>query len=247
MRATRIIMGMPITIEIVGDDVSSDLENSFSYFSGVDERFSTYKDTSEISKINRNEISEDLWSSEMREVFEIAERTKDETNGYFDIKRPDGLIDPSGIVKGWAIHNVAQQLQKAGRDNFYIDAGGDIALAGKNSAGNDWSVGIRNPFKQDEIVKVMYPRLRGVATSGAYIRGQHIYNPHVPTRVLNEIVSITVVAADILEADRFATAAFAMGRDGIQFVEKMPGLEGYMIDVSGTATMTSGFEALTSL
>ncbi len=82
---------------------------------------------------------------------------------------------------------------------------------------------------------------RGVATSGTYVRGQHIYDPHDRTRPLTEIVGLTVVGPDILEADRFATAAFAMGRDGIVFIESMPGLEGYAIDKNGRATLTSGF------
>jgi len=46
----------------------------------------------------------------------------------------------------------------------------------------------------------------------------------------------------VFEADRFATAAFAMGRKGIQFIEELPGFEGYMIDAQARATYTSGFE-----
>jgi thiamine biosynthesis lipoprotein len=46
----------------------------------------------------------------------------------------------------------------------------------------------------------------------------------------------------VYEADRFATAAFAMGKRGIQFIEKLVGFEGYMIDVEARATLTSGFE-----
>jgi thiamine biosynthesis lipoprotein len=60
---------------------------------------------------------------------------------------------------------------------------------------------------------------------------------------LSEIVGLTVIGADVLEADRFATAAFAMGRDGIVFIEETPGLEGYAIDNAGRATFTSGFGA----
>ncbi|TIX91826.1 MAG: FAD:protein FMN transferase, partial [Mesorhizobium sp.] len=96
--------------------------------------------------------------------------------------------------------------------------------------GHDWSVGIRNPFNAQEIVKIVYPRGRGLATSGTYVRGHHIYNPHAIDSPIQDIVSLTVIGADVLEADRFATAAFAMGRDGILFIERTPGLEGYVID-----------------
>jgi len=58
------------------------------------------------------------------------------------------------------------------------------------------------------------------------------------------VVSLTVVGPDICEADRFATAAFAMGKRGIYYIEKIPGLEGYAIDQKGVATYTSGFEQL---
>ena len=82
---------------------------------------------------------------------------------------------------------------------------------------------------------------RGVATSGTYVRGQHIYNPKQADRLITDIVGLTVIGPDIYEADRFATAAFAMGREGIHFIERLEGFEGYMIDRDGQATLTSGF------
>ncbi|MCX6787674.1 MAG: FAD:protein FMN transferase [Candidatus Kaiserbacteria bacterium] len=243
MKKMRIIMGMPIEIEIVAPDAADIFEKAFDYLVAVDRRFSTYKDDSEISRMNRGEVALPEVSEEMRDVFALAAKTKRETHGYFDIRRPDGLIDPSGIVKGWAIRNAAALIREAGFENYFVNAGGDIAMNGTNAAGEDWSVGIRNPFNVNEIVKVVRPRGRGVATSGSYIRGDHIYDPHAPEQKLNEIVSITVIGPDVLEADRFATAAFAMGERGIAFIEQLPGFEGYAIDKDGTATMTSGFAA----
>jgi thiamine biosynthesis lipoprotein len=245
MRQTRLIMGMPIEIDIVSDDAAQTLDDAFAYLTSVDERFSTYKAESEISRINRGEIETSAHSDEMKEVFALAEKTKKETKGYFDIRRPDGSVDPSGIVKGWAIHNAAKVIEDAGHEHFFINAGGDIAMSGKNEKGEEWSVGIRNPFNSAEIVKVVYPKGKGVATSGSYVRGAHIYNPHSPADKLSDVVSITIIGPDVLEADRFATAAFAMGKSGIDFIETIPGLEGYMIDTSGVATFTSGFAAYT--
>jgi thiamine biosynthesis lipoprotein len=82
----------------------------------------------------------------------------------------------------------------------------------------------------------------GIATSGTYVRGQHIYNPRQPKDEIDSIVSLTIIGPDVLEADRFATAAFAMGEEGIYFIEELPGIEGYIINSSGVATQTSGFE-----
>ena len=54
-------------------------------------------------------------------------------------------------------------------------------------------------------------------------------------------VSVTVLGPNVYEADRFATAAFAMGSEGIHFIEGLSGFEGYLIDKSGIAALTSGF------
>ncbi|RWA68073.1 MAG: FAD:protein FMN transferase [Mesorhizobium sp.] len=240
MRETRILMGMPITVDI-GGEPSTLIRSVFDYFEQVDRRFSTYRTDSEIAAINRGDVPVKDWSGEMMDVLALAERTTNETGGFFDIHKADGSLDPSGIVKGWAIRNAAEIVRQAHVCDFFIEAGGDIQCSGKNASGEDWSVGIRNPFKTDEIIKVIYPRGRGVATSGIYARGQHIYNPHGFGDPINDIVSLTVVGSDVLEADRFATAAFAMGRDGILFIEHALSLEGYVVDVNGRATPTSGF------
>jgi FAD:protein FMN transferase len=108
--------------------------------------------------------------------------------------------------------------------------------------GNRWTVGIRNPFQREEIVKAVWLDNKGIATSGLYERGEHIYNPHKPHEPIVGIASMTVIGPTVYDADRFATAAFAMGDKGIQFIEKLPGYDGYMIDSKGIATMTSRFK-----
>jgi thiamine biosynthesis lipoprotein len=240
MKKTRIIMGMPITVEVVDTIPSSAFEAVFDYFICIDERYSTYKPGSEISRVNRG-LPRAEWSDEMNHVLQLCEDTKRETNGYFDAMRSDGVVDPSGLVKGWSIHNAANMLTRHGAENFYIEAGGDIQVHGCNEAGSAWSVGIRNPFDAAEIIKVVQLHNEGIATSGSYIRGAHIYNPHDNFKPAQAVQSLTVVGPNVYEADRFATAAYAMGTPGIAFIESLPGLEGYMVDSRKTATLTSGF------
>lgn len=242
MKQTRIIMGMPVTVEIVDAVKEEPFEKVFSYFQYVDETFSTYKDTSEITRINRGLIKENEYSADMKTVFALSEETKKLTNGHFNIIGRDGKIDPSGMVKGWSIHNAAKLLMDMGYKNFYVDVGGDTEVHGVNAAGERWKIGIRDPFtKGRDVVKVVYLTDKGIATSGTYIRGLHIYNPNQGNAPADEIVSLTVIGPDIYEADRFATAAFAMGKEGIKFIEGLAGFEGYSIDHQGVATMTTGF------
>jgi thiamine biosynthesis lipoprotein len=242
-RETRLIMGMPVTIEIAGTPPAGLMDEVFGYFETVDRRFSLWKPESEICALNRGEIDEAEISADMAEVLAVAERTKRETRGYFDILRADGSRDPSGIVKGWAIRRAAELIARAGCRDYFVDAGGDIQSAGCNEAGKPWTVGIRNPFNSHQIIKAVTPNGRGIATSGNYVRGDHIYNPHRPAETIAGLVSLTVIGPDVLEADRFATGAFAMGIEGIQFIESRPDLEGYAVDGNGIATMTTGFGA----
>lgn len=245
MKETRIVMGMPVTVEIAdpaatpgGTDAT--IRAAFDYFKYIDEKFSTYKATSEITAVNEDRLKLDEASEDMRTVFLLAEKTKWLTDGYFDIRRPDGTYDPSGLVKGWAIWNAAKIIEARGCRNFYVDAGGDIQTNGANAEGKKWAVGIKNPWNGTENIKVVYVSGEGVATSGAYIRGGHIYDPKTG-KAADEIASMTVVGPNIYEADRLATAAFAMGKKGILFIEQLEGVEGYMIDKNRVATMTKGF------
>ena len=234
---------MPITVCI--EDASATEQDSilvFDYFRQVDSRFSTYKKDSEISRFNRHEIAKKDVSLEMQEVLRLSDKTKKETDGYFNIRKADGTLDPSGLVKGWAIYQATKIIEQRGFHNFYIDAGGDIQTKGLTQLGKKWRVGIKNPFHPTEIVKIVLLSGQGIATSGTYIRGQHVYNPH-KKGVLEEIVSISVIGPNVYDADRFATAAFAMQEKGITFIQSLLGFEGYMIDKNGTATMTSGFDS----
>jgi FAD:protein FMN transferase len=242
IKHTKDLMGMTITFEIADYSAEeSDIDMVFSYFESVEKRFSVFKADSEITLINNGKISQSQYSEDMKTVFALAEKTKNQTNGYFDIITPDGRYNPSGIVKGWAIYNASLLLLAKGLKNFYVEAGGDIQVNGLNGQGRKWSVGIQNPLDPLQIVKVLYLKDMGIATSGTYRRGRHIYDPHNAKEPLTEIVSISVIGPNVYEADRFATAAFAMGAQGINFIENLKGFEGYMINKEGIALQTSDF------
>ena len=263
VKQTRLLMGMPVTVEIVspvpraaaeaGDGtagveattsrIEAAIDEVYDYFAYVERTFSVYRPASEISRINRGRVKRTDYSTDMRTVLRLCRETAIETDGYFAIG-PKGHWDPSGLVKGWAIDRAAQLLIDMGYEDFYVEAGGDVQIHGHSPTGEPWRVGIRNPFDADTIVKVLALADQGIATSGTYVRGQHVRNPHLPGRPLTDVVSLTIVGPNVYDADRFATAAFAMGRDGIHFVEDMPGFEGYMIDRDGIATKTSAFGRL---
>ena len=244
MKQTRILWDMPITIDINDKAATAEiLKSVYDYFEHVDQIFSPFNPNSEISRLNRGEITNSLPSSELAEVLLLSEQTQQQTHGYFNI-RHHGQINPVGLVKGWALYQASQQLIAKGFHNFYIDAGGDIQAQGYNHNGESWMIGIRNPFDRYQNIKILVLRDQGIATSGTAVRGQHIYDPFRQEPTLTDIVSFTVIGPNVYEADRFATAAFAMGKQGIAFIQSQPHLEGYQIDNRGIATYTSGFQSL---
>lgn len=239
MQETRLIMGMPITLKLVDKFATkADLEAGFAYFTEVDKKYSPFKTDNELAKINTGELKLTEASQEMQEIFRLCEETKKLTDGFFDIFH-EGRYNPSGLVKGWAIKQAVELLKKRGLKNYYVDAGGDIEVSGLNEKGKSWQVGIRNPFNRFENVKIINLKSGGIATSGTAIRGEHIYSPK--GNIDNEIVSLTVIGPDVYEADRMATAAFAMGRLGITFIASLSGFSGYMIDKYGQAFATANF------
>ncbi len=250
MTRTELLMGMPITVVIPEREaldrgggrfgsLAAAADAVFDSFRRVDERFSPYKPASETCRIDRGELDPAAASEEMREVLRLAEQTRQRTDGWFDVWN-HGRFDPSGLVKGWAIERAARILADDGFVSFCVEAGGDIEVRGANEEGRPWSIGIRNPFDPSTLIRRLALQNRGIATSGTYIRGKHIYNPHTGGPA-DEIASMTVVGENVYEADRFATAAFAMGPAGVEFMAGVPGCDAYMVDKSGMATFTPGF------
>jgi len=263
MKHHAIIMGMPVIIQLVDSrpaaEQNQDTETIFNYFRQIDELFSTYKPNSEISRLNRGELDLKQTNSEVQKVLQLCEETKQQTNGYFDVTQlsfprkresrelmhPATQINPTGLVKGYAIWQAAQQLQQKKYRNFCLEIAGDMQAQGHNESGQYWQIGIENPFNRQEIIKVVQLNKQGIATSSTSIRGLHIYDP-IHHQLADKIASISVIAPNVYEADRFATAAFAMGEEGIRFIESQPNLEGYMITKDQRAVFSSGFAKYTT-
>jgi len=240
IKETRLIMGMPIILIAPDKSVANEnIEEVFSFFTYVDKMYSPFIESSLVSRIRRGEVGEPEYPDELREILAIAKQTKRDTNGYFNVWHK-GDFDPSGIVKGWAIAEAAKILGKYS-DNFYIEAGGDIQVGGVNEGGYPWQIGIRNPFDRHQNIKVVALKDSAVATSGTAIRGQHIYDP-VDNKKLDEVVSISVITSNIIDADRMATAAFAMGAKGIYFIEQLDGYEACAVMADKTTITTTGWQ-----
>jgi thiamine biosynthesis lipoprotein len=156
----------------------------------------------------------------------------DPDRGTITLRRPLTL-DLGAVAKGLAVDAAAREL--APFQDFAIDAGGDLYLGGVNPQGAPWSVGIRHPRHDHELIDSLRVSNQAVCTSGDYERqvpgsgdGHHILDPRTGASP-HAVASTTVVACGAMLADALATAAFVLGpEEGIRFLNRM-GVEGLIV------------------
>ena len=236
-------MGMPIVVDVRDECGEAVLDELFDWFREVDERFSTYKATSEISRLNRGELAVRECSGDLRRVLQRCDELREETGGYFDARYESLLsVDPSGLVKGWSVDRGGELLERHGLANYSINAGGDIRMRGSALPEDGWRTGIQHPELADRIAAVVEAHDLALATSGTYVSGQHIVDPHTG-RPPAGVLSVTVAGPDLGTADAYATAAFAMGENGPAWAASLPlrGYEALCLLADGTSLMTQGF------
>jgi thiamine biosynthesis lipoprotein len=196
----------------------------------VDEVFSTYKESSIISQLKREEIEITTCSSEVQEVWGLCKKVMDLTNGAFNPWLKG--FDPSGLVKGWAAQKCGEIFEKCGVENSLVNAAGDLSLRGgllKDSQVIPWEIGIRNPEIKDEIVESYQINTGAIATSGSYEKGAHIYDPFTNLIAIGAR-SATVIGPDAAIADALATALMVSGKDGAVWFSN-PELKSYSVFV----------------
>jgi len=225
IRRVESVMGTTISIDVRPPSIApAVVDDAIDQLRDVDARFSTYRDDSEVSRLARGEIELEACSLDVRHVMAVCDHLAVVTGGAFDARahRPDGRLDPSGFVKGWAVEEAAWLIDSAGGRNYWVDAGGDIVARGEAEPGRPWRVGIRHPNHADKVAAVLSVSDRAVATSGNYERGGHITDPRAGGRTAHGLRSVTLVGPGLAFTDAYATAVFAMGLDGLRWLASEP-------------------------
>jgi len=193
----------------------------------VDAVFSTYRPDSELSRIHRGELTVAAADPAVSEVLELCALIEEETGGYFTA-RWGNRIDPTGVVKGWAVQRAGELLRVHGSHNHAINGGGDVWLAGEAAPGQPWRVGIADPHTPGAIRATVAGRDFAVATSGTAERGAHIVNPFTG-RPATDLAAVTVTGPDLTRADAYATAAVAMGSQAFGWVAELTGYHALLV------------------
>ncbi len=234
------VMGTTVTMDVRDPDVPlAMLDAAVEQLRELEARFTTYRDDSEIKRIERGELQLADAHPDVREVLDACAVLRAESHGAFDAWR-DGRLDPSGYVKGWAAERAADVLRSGGARRFALNLGGDVVLAGIPTA-PAWRIGIRLPTDPQQLALVLGVHDGAVATSGSYERGQHVVDARTG-RAATSWQSITILAPDLATADAVATAALAMGDDGPAWAARRPGCDVAAIGIGNRLWTTPGLE-----
>jgi thiamine biosynthesis lipoprotein len=156
------------------------------------------------------------------------EVTSNEADRTISLSRGLGL-DFGGVAKGWAAHQAMERLQTEGP--ALVDAAGDIAISGPRADGSPWQIGVADPFHRGDEIEVLFLSRCGVATSGKdrrrWFRGgalkHHIIDPLTNQPAETDVLTVTVVAPDVMQAEAAAKAAFIQGSgSGLEWIEAHP-------------------------
>ncbi|MFJ9964700.1 FAD:protein FMN transferase [Streptomyces avermitilis] len=228
-------MWFPVSLRVDGEgDFEAAADAVFARLREADARFSPFKADSEVSRLDRGELREDALSADLLEVLDLCEHYRAATGGAFDVRLPGRGLDPCAVVKGWSVQRAAELLSAAGARRFCLNAGGDVV-----AAGGPWRVGVRHPEHADKLCTVLELTAGAVATSACYERGDHILDGRTG-RPATGLLSLTVVAPTLTEADSVATAAFAMGAEGVEWAAGLDGCEVFAVDAERRVLRTPG-------
>jgi len=234
-------MGMPISLALRGrhthdhaalqawSEVMADLRE-------VDRVFSTYRADSFVSRLDRGEIALADCPPEVAEVLELGRLARVRSGGAFDVRRPAAghrVLDPSGVVKGWAVQRASAWLHALADTDFCLSAGGDMVCHVDDPDGTPWRIGIEDPADAARLLATV-PVWRGaIATSGTAHRGSHLYDARTgaaPTLV----AQVTVLADTLTWADIDATSAYALDGEAATWLRTCPRRTGLVVWRDGT-------------
>lgn len=165
-------------------------------------------------------------------------------DGRLHRQDPRMILDCGAVAKGFGVDQVANLLRARGVNNYMVEIGGEVVVAGVNPKGQPWRVGVNRPVddpesQSNELDTVLTLTDCAMATSGNYRnfyvtadgrRVAHTIDPATGYPVQHTILSATVVAPTCAEADAFATSFMVLGLDGAREVlQQHPELEAYFI------------------
>ena len=144
-------------------------------------------------------------------------------------------MDPTGLVKGWAVERAAALLEAAGaRASSSTPAATSSCAAARGASGSATRAGAAGSRRCSRCATARSRRPARTSagrTSSTRARG----------RPAAGALSVTVVGPDLGTADAYATAAFALGSRGPAWTAGLDGYDALTIVPGGRVLATPGF------
>ena len=166
------------------------------------------------------------------------------------LKNKGMMIDLGSIAKGYAADEISRILTENNVNSAIIDLGGNIYAHGIKPSGQDWNIGIQNPFStRGDIIGVLKVKNKTVVTSGIYeryiekdgVKYHHLLNPNTGYPFENNIAGVSIITDKSIDADALSTTVFAKGlEEGLKFVETLPNVDAIFITKDNKVYITNG-------
>jgi len=256
------LMGTTVSVKVEGPMSPYLAQRALYEIEKMEVVFSKFSPKSEIAMINRLAGKAPLQVS--RDTFDcisLAVRINKLTRGAFDItlghardlvlnpatskvylKRNNETIDLGGIAKGFAVEAARHLLMTKGSQAGMVDMHSSIAVFGNKL----WRIGIRHPRQPEKLLGVVeLGNGQSLSTSGDYEQGKHIIDPRTG-KPAESCEAVTLIGMNAAEMDAFSTGVFVLGPEiGMELIEKLPDVEGLIVDCRGKITTSSGFHLIT--
>jgi thiamine biosynthesis lipoprotein len=174
----------------------------------IDRVFSTYRPDSEISALADGRKPLAGCSPDVTQVLAGCADAALLTGGYFSAQH-SGRLDPTGLVKGWAVARVSGLFSDAGSMCHAVNGGGDVLVTADSACDVPWRIGVSGTST------VVCAHRVAVATSGNTERPGSVVDPFTGQPAL-ALRSVTVIGADVVMADAVANRGARDGREGVR-------------------------------
>lgn len=218
-------------------DVRGSVDAACRLLHRLDGIFTTWSLESPMNRLRRGELTLSEAPPEVRVVLDLCAEARDVSHGWFDPWAMPGGVDPTGLVKGWAVEVACDLVRQSGAAAGLLNGGGDLAGFGKPHASEPWRIGVRHPWDASAFACVVEID-QAIATSGSYERGPHLVDPRGRQPAV-AAASATVRGPSLAMADALATALAVGGDAVLALIGELPGYDAYLIRSDATEGATA--------
>lgn len=154
----------------------------------------------------------------------------DSINCTVFLKQKGMKIGFGALGEGYAADRCRELMLKQGIKAGIVNGSGDMSVWGRQPNGKYWTIGIKNPVKENALIGVFNLKQGAVVTSGSYEkfvvfngkRYAHIINPATGYPATG-LTSVTVFGPSAEVANGFSTSMMVLGKDAaLKFIRKFP-------------------------